>query len=227
MGKQPLPAGPGTSARPLPAVVLRHPFLLPALGAMTAARALGFLAVDIGGTWFKPVTSAASQAAIPIFAHDSLLARLLRPWANWDGAWYISIASHGYHQPQSWAFFPFYPSLLRGTAALTDGDYVLAGVAVSMVAALAAAAVLYLLVEDDHGPRVALWTVLFLAFFPTSFFLQAVYTESLFLLMSVACVLWARRGRWELAGLAGMLAALTRNTGILLLIPVLGLTARR
>ena len=90
-----------------------------------------------------------------------------------------------------------------------------------MLAALAAAAVLYLLVEDDRGPRVALWAVVFLAFFPTSFFLQAVYTESLFVLTTVACVLWARRGRWALAGLAGMLAALTRNTGVLLLIPFL------
>jgi Gpi18-like mannosyltransferase len=63
--------------------------------------------------------------------------------------------------------------------------------------------------------------VAFLAFFPTSIFLQAVYTESLFLVTTLATVLLARRGRWALAGVAGLLAALTRNTGVLLLIPFL------
>ncbi len=150
-----------------------------------------------------------------------MLDRLFQPFAHWDGTWYIRIASQGYHKVGSWAFFPLYPWLLHGTADATDGQYIVAGMLLSIAAALAAAALLYLLVEGDYGRRVALWAVAFLAFFPTSIFFQAVYTESLFLLASVACVLWARRGRWELAGLAGLLAALTRNTGILLLIPVL------
>jgi len=123
--------------------------------------------------------------------------RLFQPFANWDGTWYIRIASQGYnHKPGSWAFFPLYPWLLHGTADATRGQYVVAGMLLSIAAALAAAALLYLLVEGDYGRRVALWSVAFLAFFPTSIFFQAVYTESLFLLASLACILWARRGRW-------------------------------
>jgi Gpi18-like mannosyltransferase len=220
--RQPLLAGPGAATRPLTRVLGGTVRVLPALGIMAASRALSFFFVYAGG-WFKPAympKHVGYRLADP-FADGGLLDRLFQPFANWDGTWYIRIANQGYHKVGSWAFFPFYPWLLHGTADATHGQYVVAGMALSIAAALAAAVVLYLLVEGDYGRRVALWSVAFLAFFPTSIFLQAVYTESLFLLASVACLLWARRGRWELAGLAGMLAALTRNTGVLLLVPVL------
>jgi 4-amino-4-deoxy-L-arabinose transferase-like glycosyltransferase len=219
---QPLLAGPSAATRPLGRVVAGTVRLLPALGIMAASRIVGFFFVYAGG-WFRPayVPKHVGYRLADPFADGSLLDRLFQPFANWDGTWYIRIASQGYHKIGSWAFFPLYPWLLHGTADATDGQYVVAGMMLSIAAALAAAAVLYLLVEEDYGRRVALWAVAFLAFFPTSIFLQAVYTESLFLLAALACVLWARRGRWKLAGLAGMLAALTRNTGVLLLIPLL------
>jgi hypothetical protein len=196
---------------------------LPAVAIMAAARFLGFVLVYIGATWFRPPSLYAHHGFSQVhpFATGSLLARLFQPLTAWDGGWYVSLAAKGYGMPNSWAFFPLYPLFLRGAGDVTDANLVLVGVLLSTAASLAAAVLLYLLVESDYGPRVALWAVAFLAFFPTSVFLQAVYTESLFLLLSLACVLAARRGRWALAGLAGMLAALTRNTGVLLLIPVL------
>src|SRR5262249_13751245 len=45
-------------------------------------------------------------------------------------------------------------------------------------------------------------------------------TESLCLLFGVLCLLWARRGSWWLAGLAGGLAALTRQQGVFLALPL-------
>jgi hypothetical protein len=75
-------------------------------------------------------------------------------------------------------------------------------------------------VARDFDDRVATRAVVYLSLFPTSFFLQAVYTEALFLLLSLACFFWAREGRWRLSGLAGLLAALTRSTGVLLVIPM-------
>ena len=54
-------------------------------------------------------------------------------WAHWDGAWYISIARHGYEHtqwPASAAFFPAYPELLRG-AIWVAGGAATAGIAVS------------------------------------------------------------------------------------------------
>ena len=67
---------------------------------------------------------------------------------------------------------------------------------------------------------------IYLAIGPLSFFLQAVYTESLFLLLSLACFVFAREGRWRLAGFMGLLATLTRSTGVLLLIPMVVLLLR-
>ena len=79
---------------------------------------------------------------------------------------------------------------------------------------------LYRLVRTDFDEQLASRAVIYLAIGPLSFFLQAVYTESLFLLLSLACFVFAREGRWRLAGVMGLLATLTRSTGVLLLIPM-------
>ena len=62
--------------------------------------------------------------------------------------------------------------------------------------------------------------------FPTTLFLGAVYSESLYLLLSLAAFLLAERGRFWGAGIAGGLAALTRPVG-LALIPALAILAWR
>ena len=60
-----------------------------------------------------------------------------------------------------------------------------------------------------------------IAVFPTSFFLLAPYSESLFLFLVLFALWAARRGKWELAGLAGIGASATRNIGVLLVLPLL------
>src|SRR5262249_2545280 len=67
---------------------------------------------------------------------------------------------------------------------------------------------------------VARRTLLYLVAFPTSLFLAAAYTESLFLLLSIGAFLALRRHRWLLAGLLVAVATLTRQVGILLLVPL-------
>lgn len=63
-------------------------------------------------------------------------------------------------------------------------------------------------------------TVLYLAIFPMSFYLSAVYTEGLFLALATACIYYARQQSWWIAGLCGGLAALCRSQGIMLVIPL-------
>ncbi len=58
------------------------------------------------------------------------------------------------------------------------------------------------------------------AFFPMAFFFSAVYSESLFLALSVGCIWQARTGRWAWAGVLGGLAAAERNSGVMLVVPV-------
>src|SRR5262249_53792018 len=69
-------------------------------------------------------------------------------------------------------------------------------------------------------------TILYLALFPTTLFLVAVYSESLYLALSVAAFLLGRRRRWASAGLVTGLAALTRVSGVVLL-PALAVLAWR
>src|SRR5207237_1380401 len=79
-----------------------------------------------------------------------------------------------------------------------------------LAAALGAFLLLYHLAEDRLGADGAQRTVLYLAIFPMALFLQAVYSESLYLLLVLAAFLLAERARFAGAGVAAGLAILTR-----------------
>jgi hypothetical protein len=154
-------------------------------------------------------------------AYGGWLGRLLDPWAHFDGVWFLHIAVEGYTASNNTpAFFPAYPAALRAAGLVLGGAYELAGVLLSIALLLAATAALYRLVADDFTPRVAFYATVFVSFSPVSFFFQSVYSESLFLLASVACFLFARRRRWALAALAAMVATVTRLAGLFLLVPM-------
>ena len=157
--------------------------------------------------------------------HD--LGAVVDVWARWDSDWFLKIAEHGYSWPSSTpAFFPLYPLLVAGLGWVLAGHTVLAGVVVSLAAGAAAFGLLYRLTLDHLGEDVARRTVVFLALAPTSLFFGAVYSESLFLLLTVAAFLVAERGRFWQAGALGGLALLTRSAGVALL-PALVLLAWR
>jgi hypothetical protein len=142
------------------------------------------------------------------------------PVMRWDSVYYVQIARDGYTQVKQAGFFPLYPLL---TGALDDitGSTVIAGVLISGVA-FVAALVLYrrLAVLETGSDAVARRAVWLLALFPASLFFSAVYTEGLFLLLSVGAFYAARKGHWASAGIIGGLAAATRNVGVMLLVPL-------
>jgi len=146
-------------------------------------------------------------------------------WARWDSDWYIQIAQHGYLWPSSRpAFFPLYPLLTGGLGHMLGGNTIIAGVLVSLAACAGAFVLLERLARLKLDAETARRAVLFLAVFPTTLFLGAVYSESLFLLLSLAAFLLAERGRFAAAGVVGGLAALTRPVG-LALVPGLAVLA--
>ena len=150
-------------------------------------------------------------------------------WARWDSVWFLRIAEHGYGAAQhgvAAAFYPLYPLSLAALGRVLGGHYVLAGIVISLAATLGSFALLYRLAEPKLGADGARRAVLYLAVFPTALFLQAVYSESLFLVLVLAAFLLAERGRWPAAGVVTGLAVLTRIAGVALL-PALAVMAWR
>jgi len=144
---------------------------------------------------------------------------LLAVWGRWDAEHYIGIATSGYSGVEP-AFFPLYPLLIAGIGALTN-NHLIAGLLVSNAASFFALLYLYKLVEHEFNGHVAHRTIFYVSIFPTAIFFSAVYTESLFLFLSVASFYYIRERRWLVAGIFGAFASLTRVEGVLLAVPFL------
>lgn len=185
-----------------------------------------------------------------------LLEPFMNNQVAWDSEYYLGIAVGGYDDPLvpaltprgwmipgagyipetgyqgetyslSYAFFPFYPMMIR-LLALPLGllgmnpiaTAALAGVIVSALGALAGMLALYDLTRDSLGEEGGLRAAFYLVIFPTGFFLAQVYTEGLFVGLAFTCLAMLKRGNWPAAALLGAAATLTRAVGVALVIPM-------
>jgi len=200
--------------------------------AFWGSRAVIFLVGVVAVAQFgnQPVTSSYDPDGLTA-PFGSFANLLLSPFARFDSVWYLAVAKWGYGPQTSGVplnpstalarmnFFPLYPALIHVLGWVTRSDLI-AGVLISLVAFAVALLLLYRLVALDFSEEVAAVTVMLLAFCPMSFFFSAVYTESLFMALSVGCIYAARLDRWWLAGLLGAFAAATRIEGVVLLVPL-------
>lgn len=178
--------------------------------------------IFLSTTVIKPVGRAGTSAYI-VGSSGFWSDHLLAAWSRWDGEWYLRIATNGYQANDSTAaFFPLFPLLLKVLGTLLFGNYLLAGVLIAGLATLAAFILLYALTQRDFNSKsVATSTLIYLAIFPTTFFLSAIYTESLFLAFTLGAFLCVRHlQKWWLAGLLMVLATWSRNLGVLLILPL-------
>jgi len=162
----------------------------------------------------------------PTLTHD--LGAVTDVWARWDSVWFLRIAEHGYDAATgaASAFYPLYPATVAVLGRAFFGHYVLAGIVISLAASFCAFLLLYELAEERLGADGARRAVLYLALFPFALFFQAVYSESLYLLLTIAAFVLAERRLYPAAGAVAGLALLTRPTGVALL-PALALLAWR
>jgi hypothetical protein len=156
---------------------------------------------------------------------------LLASLTSWDAVYYLDIAADGYRAgpvngpyPDT-VFFPLYPLLTGASASLLGGDLPLAAVLVANLAGLAALFAVYALARRRLAPTGALLATSFVAVQPGAVALGMAYSDSLFLLLAAGCLLAAERGSRPFAGVLGLLAALTRLQGALLVVPLLVLFA--
>lgn len=136
-------------------------------------------------------------------------------FSNFDGNYYLTLASSGYHGLDQ-AFFPLFPIAINVLIRLGFNPIS----AASLIVAASLLAFLYVLlklVRLDFKGKVYFWVLCFYLSFPTSFFLASIYTESFFLLLTAASFYFARKKKILLASVFGGFASATRVIGILLL----------
>lgn len=170
----------------------------------------------------------AIAAASPLFIREfggrfpyywELLARTGLPewvvgFANFDGVHYLNIAEKGYSDQFTQAFFPLYPLIVKFFT--LNNYYFLTALILSNIFFLAALYLLYQLFKLDYNKDTSYRSITLLLIFPTAFYFGAVYSESLFLLLTVLTLILARRNNLLLAGIFAGLASATRIFGIFL-----------
>ena len=142
---------------------------------------------------------------------------LLNVWGRWDAVHYLAIAQQGY-QGTDMAFFPLFPLLIHILGSLV-GNHLIAGLLISNASFFFGLLYLYKLLEHEYDRAVARRAIFYVSIFPSAFFFSAVYTESLFFMLTVASFYYMRAHRWWLAGAIGFFASMTRVEGVLLVVP--------
>lgn len=145
---------------------------------------------------------------------------------HWDAGWYRGIAESGYawiNDPsaqQNVIFFPLYPLLSGIVHKVTGVSVAVSMVFISNAAFLLSLIWLYRYLYEEYTEDTALWSVVFIAFFPTSIFFSAGYPESLSLLFSIATFHYLSKDKPLAAGAMAGIAVSTRLPLIILSVPI-------
>ena len=186
---------------------LRFAFFL-WLGVRVALSIWGMLSILVSGD------SALSQWDLEHYT--------LGVWNVFDTTHYITIADDGYESNPDYltAFFPGFPLLTKLFSMLLFGNSLLAALLVANISTIFFFWYFYRLVEADYGEQVAKRAVVFSAVFPTSYYLFLGYTEAPLLAFSLAAFYYGRQNKWWAAGILAGAAALVKQPGIFLLLPL-------
>lgn len=171
---------------------------------------------------------------------------LLEPFMNqlvaWDSEYYLGIAVGGYEDPaagkaqtadgefhiKNYAFFPFYPYVVRflmiplgplGMSAIATAT--LAGSMTALLGTLAGILALYDVTKDYFDEDGVIRTTFYMLIFPTSFFFAQIYTEGLFIGLAFWSLALMKRKWLVWAGILASLATWTRAQGAALALPML------
>jgi hypothetical protein len=143
----------------------------------------------------------------------------------WDARWYGEVISSGYPsvlptddagnvQENTWAFYPLFPALARGLAALTGATPAASLTVIATLSGLGAALVAYSLFRHKASHGTAVWAVVFFATFPISAILQVPYAEPLMVLLLGAALLLVIRRQYLWAMPVVVLMCLSRPVGV-------------
>ena len=139
-----------------------------------------------------------------------------------DSRHYLNIAENWYVNAGDdrllIVFMPLYPIVVRLFNYVFQ-NYLASGLFISNICCVFAGWFFYELALMDMDRKSALRSLKYLCILPASFLLSAPLSDSLFLLLSVACLYFVRKNQYLGAGIMGFFAAFTRAPGILLFAP--------
>lgn len=157
---------------------------------------------------------------IPAVANLGYGGSFIKLWTHWDSYWYLVIAQNWYQtagkDSLAIVFFPLYPILIK-IINFPIQNLEIASVLTAVFFSVTASIALFELSLMDYKKEVALKSVWFLNIFPTAYFLQAAYTESLFLTLSILSIYLIRKKYIFRGALFATLSSATRINGMLLL----------
>jgi hypothetical protein len=153
---------------------------------------------------------------------------------NFDSNFYLQIAIRGYDKEpynegntemRNWAFYPLYPSFVSLISSMlgvvSEVGIFKVGLVISNLFYLLFLVILYHLVKLlGYTYEDWIYLLIVICVFPTSYFLNIFYTESMFLFLSTMSLLLSFKKRYFLSSLFIILSSFTRNVGVLLFIPL-------
>lgn len=150
---------------------------------------------------------------------------------KWDCKWYLTIVNNGYDEvvrtsPKiwrglaNWAFFPLYPMIVAILNLLIPVNPVIIGIVLNQIFVFFAAIFLYKLLRLNFNDLNSRFGVTLLIFSPFSIYFTSLYTESLFLLLSVSGFYYLRTNAFFTSSILGGLLSATRPVGIMFLVPI-------
>lgn len=145
---------------------------------------------------------------------------------KWDCKWYMTIIKDGYDlHPRlvpkvwkglaNWAFFPLYPYAVKFTAIFTGLSALVAGILLNQFLIFLSLILFYKylrLFTEDHNSR---FGVILLAFSPFSVYFASLYTEAMFLFLSLSAFYFLRSNKPYISAISGGLLSATRPVGIM------------
>ncbi|MDJ0696644.1 mannosyltransferase family protein [Mastigocoleus sp. MO_188.B34] len=149
-------------------------------------------------------------------------------FSSWDSEHYYNIATSGYEftndgGAHNVAFFPLFPLMVKGLMIL-GLRFEIAGMLLNNLSFCLACYCLYFWIKQYNGTKAAIWSVAVLTWIPASMFAGVIYTEGLYLFLSIAALQAFDRKQYVWTALWGAMATATRPTG-LALIPTFIITA--
>lgn len=183
-------------------------------------RILLFLPLIISEIFLSPRIGYAYTSLNYFLDKESVLSNfLLYPFGNFDGAYYLLIAAKGY--TVNAGFFPLFPLIINVLSRLFGSNilpfdpkqYLTATLLVNALF-ISSLILMFKLIRLDSKENIAIRSIIFLLIFPTSFFFVSIYSESLFLFLSLLSFYLARKKKWLMAGIMGAFLSSTRIVGI-------------